>query len=390
MSQQAPKTSVIYCGDCLDELKRLPDGSIDLVYLDPPFNSNRNYEVFWGDTRERRAFEDRFGDAQAYCEYMFPRIAELYRVLKKTGSLYYHCDWHASHYIKVKILDEIFGFNNFQTEITWRRTSAHGDTKGFGNITDSVFFYAKSKGFTWNPVFAPYDQTHVDKSYRNIEEQTGRRYSLADLTGAGIRKGETGKPWKGINPTDWNRHWVRPPKELEELDKEGLVHWPGKGKMPRLKKYLDEKGQPVGNIWVDISPVASQSRERLGYPTQKPLALLERIITASSNDGDIVLDPFCKAQQQRAGDLVRPPHGRDVGHECPRAVGLPGDGCAAGARLRLETRPRLHDGEPADYRRTIARAAAVGVPGMVRHRAVAGDTGKHFRCLANDERRYGD
>jgi DNA modification methylase len=383
---EGPQTSVIYCGDCLDELKRLPDGSIDLVYLDPPFNSNRNYEVFWGDTREQRAFDDRFGDAQAYCEYMFPRIAELYRVLKKTGSLYYHCDWHASHYIKVKILDTIFGFNSFQTEITWRRTSAHGDTKGFGNITDSIFFYAKSKSFTWNPVFAPYGQAHIEKSYRNIDEQTGMRYSLSDLTGAGVRHGETGKPWKGINPTDWNRHWVRPPKELEELDREGLVHWPGTGKMPRLKKYLDDKGQPVGNIWVDIPPVASQSKERLGYPTQKPLVLLERIITASSNPGDIVLDPFCGCGTAlvAAQKLNRRWIGIDIAPSACRVMGarLETDfGMKTGRDFTIVNLPiteaRLRVLPPFEFQEWCVIALSQGIPGStsVVSAAMSGDFG---------------
>src|SRR5688572_19972371 len=133
-------TRVIYCGDCLEQLKKLPAGCVDLIYIDPPFNSNRNYEVFWGETKEKRAFEDRHASTQAYIEYMQPRCVELVRVLKKTGSFYYHCDWHASHYVKV-MLDRLFGENNFQNEIIWKRTSAHSSAKRYGPVHDTIFFY---------------------------------------------------------------------------------------------------------------------------------------------------------------------------------------------------------------------------------------------------------
>ena len=132
-------TRVIYCGDNLDELKTLPDACIDLVYIDPPFNSNRNYEVFWGETREKRSFADRHGSTAAYIDFMRPRCLELARVLKKSGSFYYHCDWHASHYVKV-MLDQIFGEDNFQNEIVWKRTTAHNDPKKYGNVHDTIFW----------------------------------------------------------------------------------------------------------------------------------------------------------------------------------------------------------------------------------------------------------
>src|SRR3972149_5255396 len=212
--------------------------------------------------------------------------------LKGTGSFYIHLDWHISHYMKVE-LDKMFGYGNFQAEIVWRRTSAHIDTVGFGHISDSIFFYTKSDQFTWNPQFRPYSEEHLSKSYRHKDPATGRRFMLADLTGAGIRRGETGKSWHKINPTRWNRHWMRPPEDLDELDRKGLIYWPERGGMPRLIKFLSEKGQPIENIWTDIPPVTSQSAERLGYPTQKPIALLERIIRASSDLGALVLDAFC-------------------------------------------------------------------------------------------------
>ena len=140
-------TRVIYCGDNLEQLKKLPKNNVDLIYIDPPFNSNRNYEVFWGETKEKRSFEDRHGSTQAYIEFMRPRCVELHRVLKKTGSFYYHCDWHASHYVKI-MLDQIFSENQFQNEIIWQRTTAHNTTsRRFGALTDSIFFYTKTSKY---------------------------------------------------------------------------------------------------------------------------------------------------------------------------------------------------------------------------------------------------
>lgn len=283
----------LYCGDCLTILDTIPNESIDLIYIDPPFYSQRVYENIWNEESERFAFEDRWaGGINHYVNYLTARIRKMHAKLKTTGSFYIHLDWHISHYVKIE-LDKVFGYGNFQAEIIWRRTSAHIDTIGFGHISDSIFFYTRSDHFTWNPQFRPYSEEHLSKSYRHKDPATGRRFMLADLTGAGIRHGETGKAWRKINPTQWNRHWIRPPEELQELDRKGLVYWPKRGGMPRLIKFLSEKGQPIDNIWTDIPPVTSQSAERLGYPTQKPVALLERIVASSSNPGDQVLDGFC-------------------------------------------------------------------------------------------------
>jgi DNA modification methylase len=142
-------TRIIYCGDCLDQLRKLPESCVDLIYIDPPFNSNRNYEVFWGETKEKRSFEDRHESTKAYIDFMRPRCVELARVLKKTGSFYYHCDWHASHYVKV-MLDQIFGENLFQNEIAWRRTKAHNDPQRYGANHDTIFFYTASNDWNWN------------------------------------------------------------------------------------------------------------------------------------------------------------------------------------------------------------------------------------------------
>lgn len=161
--------SVIYCGDNLEQLKKLPDVSIELIYIDPPFNSNRDYEVFWGETKEKRAFEDRRESTQAYINFMPPRCVEMARVLKKTGSFYYDCDWHASHYVKV-MLDQIFGENSFQNEIVWRRTPAHSDTDGFGHVHDIRFRYSNGGKPTFSTELKPHPQAYIDE-YFTFEDE---------------------------------------------------------------------------------------------------------------------------------------------------------------------------------------------------------------------------
>jgi len=300
-------TRVVYCGDCLEKLADLPDNCIDLIYIDPPFNSNRNYEVFWGETKEKRAFEDRHASTQAYIDYMRPRCVELARVLKKTGSFYYHCDWHACHYVKV-MLDQVFGENNFQNEIIWRRTFAHSSAKRYGPVHDNIFFYTGSKKYTWHKLLQPYDDEYV-KVFFDQQDEDGRRWMRMDLTGDGVRHGESGLPWRGVDVTKKGRHWAIPSEaaemydieegtvqeRLDALDNAGAIHWPQKEDgVPRYKRYADRSpGVPLQTVWNDIRPLHNLSRERLGYPTQKPLPLLERIIQASSNPNDIILDAFC-------------------------------------------------------------------------------------------------
>jgi DNA modification methylase len=293
-------TRVIYCGDCLEQLRKLPDACVDLIYIDPPFNSNRNYEVFWGETKEKRAFADRHASTQAYIEFMRPRCVEMARVLKKTGSFYYHCDWHASHYVKV-MLDQTFGENNFQNEIVWRRTTAHADTHGFGHVHDIIFRYSNGEKPKFNVELKSYPQDYIDKYFIYEDEHVATRgkHWRADITGAGLRNGETGKPWKGFDPSKvgTGRHWMRTPSELDEMLADGRIYIPPGGGFPKLKRYINElKGVPVDSIWEDIPSLGGLSKsakESLGYPTQKPLALLDRIIQASSNENDIVLDAFC-------------------------------------------------------------------------------------------------
>jgi DNA modification methylase len=289
-------TSVIYCGDNLDQLRKMPEASIDLIYIDPPFNSNRNYEVFWGETKEKRAFEDRHASTQAYIEFMRPRCVEMSRVLKKTGSFYYHCDWHASHYVKV-MLDQILGENNFQNEIVWKRSSAHSDSVRYGANHDTLFFYTGGANeWTWNRLYTTYDDSYVLQNYRYKDPGTSRPFRVSDMTankpGGDVSyewtnpDGKIVKPYKG-------RYWAYSKEKMKQKEEAGLLYYRTTG-MPMLKHYLDEMpGVPLQTFWDDIKPVISGSSERLGYPTQKPLPLLERIINTSSNENDIVLDAFC-------------------------------------------------------------------------------------------------
>lgn len=323
----------MYFGDNLEILRSLVKAeSVDLVYLDPPFNSNATYNLLfkshkghdstaqieafedtwhWGEQAEREfnellhqgntdvskmvaALRDFLGDndMMAYLVMMANRLLELHRVLKPTGSLYLHCDPTASHYLKI-VLDGVFGKENYLSEIVWKRSHSHNTAKRYGPIHDTIFFYSKSSSVLWNGITVPLTNSYIESHYKHVEN--GRHYKRQDITGAGTRNGSTGDVWRGINPTVKGRHWARPPSELDKLDADGKIYWPGKeGAWPYLKLYLDEtKGQPIQDVWIDIDPINPQAFERQGYPTQKPLALLERIIKASSNEGDVVLDPFC-------------------------------------------------------------------------------------------------
>lgn len=268
MPKHQLKPFTIYCGDNLKMLNEIPDESVDLIYIDPPFNSNRNYEVFWGDVAEKRAFNDRFGDARAYIDYMKPRVEQLYRVLKKTGSFYYHCDWHASHYVKI-MLDEIFGFNFFQNEIIWQRTTNTGSSKSiakkFSSDTDSIFYYVKSNDFVFNKMYKEYGEDYLS------------RFKYSD---------DDGK-------YRWQAFKTYSQEKLKEYEEKNMVRKTGSGNY-EYKQYLSSlKGVPMNNLWTDIFHINPMAKENLGYPTQKPIPLLERIINASSNEGDLVLDAFC-------------------------------------------------------------------------------------------------
>ena len=316
----------LYFGDNLDILREnVPDESVDLIYLDPPFNSNATYNVLF---RERSgedsaaqitAFEDTWSwsieseiafqdvvtdgpqklgdllqamrgflgqnDMMAYLTMMAQRMAELHRVLKPTGSIYLHCDPTASHYLKL-MMDAVFGLDNFRNEITWQRTTAHSDSGRYGRNTDIILFYTKSRDWTWNIQYQPYGETYIARYRRR--DPDGRRWTDDNLTAKGLSGGGYEYEYKGASSL-----WRVPLETMKRLDSEGKLHFTRTGGI-RRKRYLDEMpGRQAQALWDDIDAINSQAQERLGYPTQKPEALLERIINASSNEGDVVLDPFC-------------------------------------------------------------------------------------------------
>ena len=245
-------------------------------------------------------------DVMAYLVMMTPRLLEIHRALKPTGSMYLHCDPTASHYLKI-ICDQVFEPQNFRSEIIWKRTSAHSSAKRFGPVHDTILFYTRGNRYTWNKQYQPLPQETIDAWYNNVEANTGRRYNRADLTAPGVRSGKSGEPWQGRNPTTKGRHWAIPgfvsevvdglntQDALDALDAADRIHWPKDPEgMPMLKRYIEEsRGIPAQDVITDISPLNNMSTERLGYPTQKPIELLERLVRASSNEGDVVLDPFC-------------------------------------------------------------------------------------------------
>jgi DNA modification methylase len=283
-------------GDNLEILKQLDSESVDLVYLDPPFFSNRNYEVIWGDAGEVRSFQDRWsGGMDHYIAWLKERVAEMHRILKSTGSIFLHCDWHANAYIRVEILDKVFGMNNFRSEIVWKRSSAHNDAKqgrrALGNISDSIYYYSKSNDYTFNQLYTAYDNEYLEQFYKHIDPDTGRRYRLDNLTAA-KGGGDTSYDFYGTKPYR-GRFWAYSKENMEKFKSEGRLYFPKSGGTPNFKRYLDEMpGVGLQNIWDDIKVLQSQSAERIGYPTQKPEALLDRILKMASNEGDTVLDPF--------------------------------------------------------------------------------------------------
>jgi len=338
----------LYYGDNLDILRRyIKDESVDLIYLDPPFKSNQDYNVLFKERNgtlsvaQIKAFEDTWcwdqtaeqsyqetvelggkvsqvlqgfrlflgkNDMLAYLSMMAPRLLELRRKMKPTASIYLHCDPVASHYLKL-VMDAVFGPENFLNEVAWKRTYSHGSAKRYGPLHDVILFYAKTDAYFWKGLKAGHDPTYVEKHFRYTDEATGKKFQAISLTGAGVRHGDSGRPWRDINPTAVGRHWALPGRvlaglkiekttvqeALNALDAAGRIYWPKKeAGTPRLKWYADDsEGVAIPDMWTDINPTGAQAAERLGYPTQKPEALLERIIRASSKEGDLVLDPFC-------------------------------------------------------------------------------------------------
>ena len=338
MTTQPTPTNTLYYGDNLTVLRdHIPTESVDLVYLDPPFNSNASYNVLfkertgeespaqikaftdtWEWTQETQytyehdiilnpatpaavkemitAFRQFIGTnaMMAYLVMMAPRLVELHRVLKPTGSIYLHCDPTASHYLKI-LMDTVFGVADYRNEITWKRTpTVKGNfgqgSKLWGQATDTLLFYSKANEYVFNQPFSSYSQEYIDKAYRHVEPETGRNYRLVSMIGpGGAAKGNPQYEVMGVT-----KYWRYSRERMQELIDQGLVVQSKPGAVPHRKYYLDEgRGVPIQSLWDDIGNLQASAAERLGYPTQKPEALLERVIEASSNEGDVVLDPFC-------------------------------------------------------------------------------------------------
>lgn len=342
------KNQTLWTGDNLDIMRGMNANSADLIYLDPPFNSNRDYAAPIGSRAAGAAFKDTWtlsdidlawhgevaesepalykvidaagmahGKAmKSYLIMMAVRLLELRRILKDTGTIYLHCDDTANHYLKA-VMDCLFGRANYRNEIIWKRTAGRSDARRFGRVHDALLVYSKSARYTWHTPYVAHNPDYVKRQYR-YQDEIG--YWRADrLTASGTSAGESGKPWRGIDPGLVGNHWRTPTKggmndfiiarelipgwpdaypgvhdRLEALDAAGLIYWPERGTKPALKRYLEStKGTAVEDIFSDIPPVQASAKENTHYPTQKPLALLERIINASSNPGDVVLDPFC-------------------------------------------------------------------------------------------------
>ncbi|KKN83035.1 hypothetical protein LCGC14_0303010 [marine sediment metagenome] len=294
--------NVLYCGDNLKHLKTLETDSVDLVYIDPPFFSNKQYATIWGDGAEIRQFDDRWikgesgkysKDINKYLNWMEPRIKEIYRVLKPTGSFYLHCDDSAVHYLKM-LCDDIFGMNRFVNQIQWKRSNAKVSSTKYVDATDYILLYSKNDTYTYNPQYTPLPESIIQSNYTGIEEETGRRYRVAPLENRGDKISELNFPDRGtVKARDtFGFKWTQATLDERLAKNPHLIYWSKNG-IANYKVYLDDhKGQSMTNIWTDINNVSSNSSERIGYPTQKPEALLERIIKTSSNEEDIVLDCF--------------------------------------------------------------------------------------------------
>ena len=277
-------TNKIFWGDNLHIMRMLPSESIDLIYIDPPFFSGRNYNVIFGDQNEVRSFSDIWdGGLPTYLIWLNARLLEMKRLLKNTGSIFVHCDYHASHYIKIE-MDKIFGYDNFRDEIIWKRTSAHGvHQKAAGNVHDTILHYTKSENYVFNQVYIEHDEKYL-RSHYNMKDKDGRVFTPDNLIAPG--KGYVYE-WHGVT-----RRWRLPKEKMEELDKQGRIYYTKNG-TARYIRYLDEMpGTPLQDLWLDIPPVNSMANERIGYPTQKPEALLQRIIEMASNENDVVADFF--------------------------------------------------------------------------------------------------
>lgn len=275
------------------------EGKVDLIYIDPPFavqaDFKINIEIENGLSDEKLptlieelAYKDTWKDGlDSYLSMMRDRLELLKRLLAPTGSIYVHCDWHAGHYLKV-MMDEVFGYENFVNEIVWKRTGTHGTSRAYGVVHDTLLFYSKSDAYVFHPPSTPLDNEYLDSHYTQ-KDSDGRRYQLVSAHGAGQGPPRVFNGKEIAPPT--GRHWAYSQEGVERLLAEKKLVFTASG-MPRVKRYADESRMPISSFWNDLSVINSQSGERVSYPTQKPVALLQRIIAASSNPGDLVLDCF--------------------------------------------------------------------------------------------------
>ncbi len=434
------KTGTTYYGDCLDLMTQWKEKQAgpqaDMIYLDPPFNSNANYGVLYKDHADSKEtapltmFTDMWtwnaaakkrvdglcrnaahpanevirgmriylgkSGMLSYVSYMAERLALMQELLKTTGSIFFHCDPTASHYIKT-IMDAIFGAQNFCNEIVWKRTSSRMTKRKFPSIHDTILFYANGEDNLFNKVFLAHDPEYIRKFYRH-EDEFGL-YMIESLTGPGVtKKGDSGKPWRGIDPSKVKRHWAAPGtfpdhvvkpadwdamsihQKLDHLDSAGLIYWPAKGDIPRFKRYLStSKGAVLNDMILDVPPLSAHSKERLGFPTQKRMALIERFIKATTNPGDIVLDPFCGCGTtlEAAHKLGRQWVGIDVSLYCVKAI--------AEDRMSEAGIPVLIDGIPKDPAQLLELAktnpfafesfAVESILGLVANKIQQGDRG---------------
>ena len=340
MPERNFENRTLYHGDNLDFLKGMNSGTVNLIATDPPFNKSRDFHATPDKLAAGASFTDRWrwdddvhqewvdeikddypgvwqaiengrinhsSGMAAYLCWLGVRLIQMHRVLADDGSLYLHIDNTAHAYIKC-LMDAIFDQRNFRNDVVWQRTYSHNDPKRYGRITDTLLFYTKDDSYTWNTQYLPYSEDYVNKFFRSEDERG--KYQSVTLTGPGVSDGASGGRWRGYSPTDSGRTWSVPRRivqqiagdaghqlsineRLDLLDAHGYIYWPPNGVAPRFKQYLHEMpGVPVQNLWTDVDRLSAHAKERTGYPTQKPLALYERIIKASSNPGDLVLDPF--------------------------------------------------------------------------------------------------
>ncbi len=434
------RNRTLFHGDNLFFLRAMNSESVDLIATDPPFNKGKDFHATPDSLAAGAKFQDRWSWERdvhqdwvdqitddhpklmeaiesaryahsdgmgAFMCFMAVRLLALHRVLKPTGSIYLHCDPTASHYLKA-VMDAIFGWRNFRNEIVWKRTATvkgnfGQNSKFFGPATDTVLFYSKSSNFIFNQPFTPYSEEYIDKSYRHRDQEIGRRYRLVSMIGpGGASKGNPSYEVMGVT-----RYWRYSRERMAELIDCGLVVQSKPGAVPHRKYYLDEgKGVPVQSLWDDIPNLQASSKERVGYPTQKPLALYERIIKTSSNPNDIVLDPFagCATALVAAEHLGRQWVGMDIwekAHEVvqdriEREVGLFGkvtftnqlpertdDGETASPFLRVKQRVREPDGPKSRFRKSCGSGQSADEEhdgGGVEEGAGRGDGGLEVLC----------